>query len=234
MTNTYRKFDRVRGDSSFISFNDNIESFNANRWISTGTGTPVAPSLGTNGGLVLTTTAVSGDSNLIQKGIESASTKLVSISMKKGKKVCAIARVEHADFANMDIAFGLAPALANPFAGSASIYGILGLTTNSVVMGANTFTPDAAVTLAALRDSFGGIDFELYFDGQSKLGLFAGGQRIGGFRNLTFDANKFVTGFTAPLALSFGVITRSATAKTVLVRKLGYAVQIKPDLGVPS
>lgn len=234
MTNTYRKFDRVRGDSSFITVNDNIESFNANRWISTGTGTPVAPSLGTNGGLVLTTTAASGDSNLIQKGIESASTKLVSISLKKGKKVCAIARVEHADFANMDIAFGLAPAQADPFTGSGSAYAIIGSANNRVQLGATSFALDVAVTLASLRDSFGGIDFELYFDGQSKLGLFAGGQRIGGFRNLTFDVNKFLTGFTAPLALSFGVITRSATAKTVLVRKLGYAVQIKPDLGVPS
>ncbi len=234
MVATYRKFDRVRGDSQFLSLNDNIESFNANRWISTGVGTPVAPSLGTNGGLVLTTTAASGDSNIIQKGIESAATKLVSIPFRKGKKVCAIARVEHADFANMDIGFGLAPALANPFAGSASAYAMLGSNTNAVVLGAQSYTPDAAVTLASLRDAFGGIDFELYFDGQSKMHFYAGGQRIGGFRNLTFDANKFLTGFTAPLALSFGVVSRSASAKTVLVRKLGYAVQIKPDLGVPT
>lgn len=234
MTNTYRKFDRIRGDSSFIVVNDNFETFNANRWISTGVGTPVAPSLGTNGGLVLTTTAASGDSNIVQKGIESAATKLVSIDLKKGKKVAAIGRVEHADFLNMDIAFGLAPALANPFAGSASIYAILGSTTNSVVMGANTYTPDVAVTLPSLMDRFGGINFELYFDGQAKLGLFAGGQRIGGFRNLTFDVNKFLTGFTAPLALSIGVISRSAAAKTVLIRKLGYAKQILPDVGVPA
>lgn len=234
MTNTYRKFDKYRGDSAFAWVSDDFETFNANRWISTGVGTPVAPSLGTNGGLVLTTTAASGDSNIIQKGIESAATKLVSLNLKKGKKVSAIARVEHADFLNMDISFGLAPALANPFAGSASIYTTLGTTTNTVVMGANSFVPDVAVTLPALRDAFGGIDFELYFDGQAKLALFAGGQRIGGFRNLTFDVNKFVTGFTAPLALSIGVMTRSATAKTVLVRKAGYAAQIKPDVGVPT
>lgn len=234
MTNTYRKFDKFRGDNAFAWVADDFETFNANRWISTGTGTPVAPSLGTNGGLVLTTSAASGDSNIVQKGIESAATKLVSINLKKGKKVSVIGRVEHADFANMDIGFGLAPALTNPFAGSASVYAMLGLTTNTVVMGANSFTPDAAVTLAALRDAFGGIDFELYFDGQAKLGLFAGGQRIGGFRNLTFDVNKFVTGFTAPLALSIGVVSRSATAKTVLLRKLGYAVQVKPDQGVPA
>lgn len=234
MTNTYRKFDKYRGDSAFAWVADDFETFNANRWISTGVGTPVAPTLGTNGGLTLTTTAASGDSNIVQKGIESAATKLVSITLKKGKKVSAIARVEHADFNNMDIGFGLAPALANPFAGSASIYAMLGSTTNAVVMGANSFTPDAAVTLQSLRDAFGGIDFELYFDGQAKLGLFAGGQRIGGFRNLTFDVNKFVTGFTAPLALSVGVVTRSATAKTVLLRKAGYAAQVKPDVGVPT
>lgn len=234
MTNTYRKFDRVRGDSSFAWVSDDFETFNANRWISTGVGTPVAPSLGTNGGLVLTTTAASGDSNIVQKGIESAATKLVSLTLKKGRKLAAIGRVEHADFNNMDIAFGIAPALTNPFAGAASIYAILGSNTNAVVMGANSYTPDVAVTLQSLRDSFGGIDFELYFDGQAKLGLFAGGQRIGGFRNLTFDVNKFVTGFTAPLALSVGVISRSASAKTVLIRKLGYAQQVKPDVGVPS
>lgn len=234
MTNTYRKFDKYRGDSAFAWVADDFETFNANRWISTGVGTPVAPTLGTNGGLTLTTTAASGDSNIVQKGIESAATKLVSITLKKGKKVSAIARVEHADFNNMDIGFGLAPALANPFAGSASIYAMLGATTNTVVMGANSFVPDAAVTLQSLRDAFGGIDFELYFDGQAKLGLFAGGQRIGGFRNLTFDVNKFVTGFTAPLALSVGVVTRSATAKTVLLRKAGYAAQVKPDVGVPT
>ena len=234
MVNTYRRFNRTRGHQSFVHFEDGLETLATNRWISTGTGTPVAPAAGTNGGMSLATSAASGDSNIVQRGIETAGTKLVSIPLRKGKKVSAIARVEHADFANMDVAFGLGPAVANPFSGSASLYAILGSNTNNVQFGANSFTPDVAVTLAALRDKFGGIDFEFYFDGQAKFAFFAGGQRIGGQRNLTFDANGFVTGFANPLSISFGVISRSATAKTVLVRKLGYSVQIKPDLGVPA
>lgn len=233
MVQTYRKFDRVRGKGSFNTFEDSFETLATNRWIPGGTGTPVV-GIGTNGGMTLATSAASGDSVNVQRGIETAATKLVSLPLRQGRKVCAVARVEHADFNNMDIGFGLAPALADPFAGNTSLFAMIGATTNTIKIGANAVTPDVAVTLQSLRDKLGGIDFEFYFDGQSKIALFAGGQRIGGVRNLTFDANKLVNGFANPLSISLGVVSRSASAKTVVVRKLGYSYQIKPDLGVAA
>jgi hypothetical protein len=235
MVQTYRKFDRFRSRTAFATFIDNFETLVANRWVPSGVGTPGAQALGADGGLQLVTSAANGDSNIVQRGIESAATKTATLKLQRGRKVSAVARVEHADFANMDIMFGVAPALADPFAGNASAFVSLGATLNQIKVGAEAFTPDVAVTLAALRDKLGGIDFEFYWDGQSKIALFAGGQRVGGKRGLaTFDVNGYVGAFTAPLSISVGVRSRSASAKTVVVRQLGYTYQIKPDLNVPT
>lgn len=234
MADTYRKFDRRRSRTAFATFIDNFETLVANRWVPTGVGTPGAQALASDGGLNLVTSAANGDSNIVQRGIESAATKTATLKLQRGRKVSAVARIEHADFANMDIMFGVAPALADPFAGNASAFVSLGLTLNQIKIGATTFTPDVALTLASLRDKFGGIEFEFYWDGQGKIAIFAGGQRVGGVKGLTFDVNGYATGFAAPLSIAVGVRSRSASAKTVVARQIGYQYQIKPDLNVPT
>lgn len=234
MSNTYRKFDRRRGRVAFATTLDNFDALVANRWISSGVGTPGAQAQGTDGGLQLVTSAATGDSHIIQRGIESAATKLANLKLQRGRKVSAVARIEHADFASMDVMFGVAPALADPFAGNASAFVSLGATLNQVKIAAAAFTPDVALTLAALRDKLGGIDFEFYWDGQGKISIYAGGHRVGGVKGLTFDANGYATGFAAGLSVSVGVRSRSATAKTVVVRQVGYQYQITPDVGVAT
>lgn len=229
---TYRKFDRIRARSAFATDIDHFNTYVANKWISTGTGTP-ANALGTNGGLNIVTSAAANDTSLIQRGIETAGTKLVSIPLRKGRKVAAVARFEHANFTGITAKFGLAPALTDPFAGSASLYMTLSETAGAIVFGATTINMADTVNLVSQRDKFGGVNLEIYFDGQRSIKFYVNGIAVGGFK-VTFDANGFVTGFTAPLALSAGVLSTTATAKTVSLRTIGSSMQIAPDGGVPA
>lgn len=233
MVQTYRKFDRVRGRSAFATDLDHFNTYNANKWVVTGTGTPAA-ALGANGGLNLTTTAGANDKTAIQRGIETGATKLENIQLRRGKKIGAVARVEHADFAGFGLFFGLAPANANPDTVAAA--GITLLPTGvTATFGARTASnPD--ITPVALRDKLGGIDFEVYWDGQRSVSLFAGGQRVGGFRlaSTDFNAQGQVTGLVANYAVSLAILNSAvATARTVAVRTIGSYIQLRPDLGVP-
>lgn len=234
MVQTYRKFDRVRGRSAFITDLDHFNTYNANKWIVTGTGTPVA-ALGTNGGLNLTTTAGANDKSSIQRGIETAATKLENITFRRGRKIGAVARVEHADFAGFGLFFGIAPANANP--DTVAVAGITLLPTGvtATFNGKTASNPD--ITPVSLRDKLGGIDFEVYWDGQRSISLFAGGQRVGGYRlaSTDFNAQSQVIGLLANYAVSLSVLNAAtATARTVSVRTIGSYIQLRPDVGIPT
>lgn len=234
MVQTFRKFDRTRGRSAFAVDIDNFNTYNANKWIATGTGTP-AVTLGTNGGLSLATSAGTNDKTSVQRGIETAATKLENIPLRKGRKVLAIARVDHADFAGFGLFFGLSPANAAP-----DTVPVAGITLHPVNGATVTYNGKTAtnpdLTPASLRDRLGGIDMEVYFDGQAKIHFFAGGQRIGGFKlaSTDFNAQGQVIGLTANYSLSLSVLNAgTATARTVIARLLGQSVQLRPDVGVP-
>lgn len=230
---TYRKFDRFRAHSAFATDDIHFIADAANRLITTGTGTP-ANAQAANGGYNLVTSAAANDSSIVQRGIESAATKIANIPLSKKRKVSAVARFEHANFTGITLNFGLLPANAAPFGLSTGAFMTLRPDgTYDIKVGALTASGQLVLpgsinpaTLAQARDKFGGIDCEVYHDGDGKIGFFVGGVRIGGF-DITYDAAGAPQGGLAgQLSVSAGIVSTTASAKTVLLRRIGTAHQI--------
>lgn len=222
---TYRKFDRFRSHSAFAT---NEADFNTTAELGlftlTGVGTPVALALGTDGGAKLETTAASGDSAVVQRGTGSA--KFADTPLRKGKKFSLVGRVEAASFADIEVNFGLGPSATNPFTGTGSVYMSL-KSDGTYTVNAAALSASGVIDLAVERDRWGGIELELYWDGDGKIGFFVNGRRIGGF-DLTFVSNDYATGLANPLCVSAGIISRSASAKIAILRRVASALQIAP------
>lgn len=224
---TYRKFDRFRAHSAFATDEIHFTADVANRMIATGVGTP-ANAQAAGGGLNLVTSAAANDTSVVQRGIESAATKIANIPISKNRKVSAVARFEHANFTGIALNFGLAPANAAPFGLATGAFMTINADgTYTVKVGALTANGQLpAGSLAQARDKFGGVDCEVYHDGAGKIGFFVGGYRIGGF-DVTYDANGVAQGgIAAQQSLSAGIVSTTASAKTVLLRRIGSAHQI--------
>lgn len=223
---TYRKFDRFRAHSAFAT---NESDFNTTAELGlftlTGVGTPVALALGTDGGAKLETTAAANDSAVVQRGTGSA--KLADTPVRKGKKFSVVGRVEATSFADIEVNFGLGPSAANPFTGSGSVYMSLKSDgTYAVHVAGESATGE--ISLVDEQDEWGGIDLEVYWDGADRIGFFVNGKRIGGFK-VTLVDDDFVTGLADPLAVSAGIISRTATAKIAYLRRIASALQVVPD-----
>jgi hypothetical protein len=225
---TYRKFDRFRAHSAFITDELNFIANTANKLTSGGTGTP-ANAYATGGGYNLVTSAVANDSSNAQRAIESAGTGIANIPFAKNKKVSAVARFEHANFTGINIQFGLCPIGATPFASNTGAFIVINADGSYAFKlgGANAVTGQLPQgSLAQARDKFGGVDLEIYHDGAGKLAFFLGGYRIGG-ADVTYDAQGVAQGGVAALlSLSVGIVAATAGAKTVKVVRLGSAHQI--------
>ena len=222
---TYRKFDRFRAHSAFAT---NESDFNTTAELGlftlTGVGTPVALALGTDGGAALVTSAASGDSAVVQRGTGSA--KLADIPLRKGKKFSLVGRVEMASFANTEVNFGPGPSATNPFTGTGSVYMSL-KHDGTYTVNAGSLSASGEIDLAAERDRWGGIELEVYWDGAGKIGFFVNGKRIGGF-DVSFTNDDYVSGLPNPLCVSAGIVSRSAAAKTAILRRVASALQIAP------
>lgn len=224
---TYRKFDRFRSNFAFITDTLNFIEETANKLIGTGVGTP-ASAYAAGGGFNLVTSAAANDTAVVQRGAEAAATAIAKVPFAKGKKVSAVGRFEHANFTGINLNFGLAPVNAAPFGLNTGAFMTLNADGSyTCKFGSQTVTGQLEKgTLALNRDKYGGIDVEVYHDGAGKVGFFVGGLRIGGF-DVTYDANGAAQGGVAALlSLSAGIVSTTATAKTVNFRRAGTAHQV--------
>lgn len=219
---TYRKFDKYRQRADFLSDMEYGIDSPANKWIVTGTGTPVSTAGGD--GRIVTTTAAANDTAFIQRGIISAATKCEPVTIVDGRKAHIVASVSSAVLGDFGLLLGFAGAAADPAADAdravlrfePGVGFIAQVGANKQVIAANYVFDDLVVENQ--------IDLEVYFDGTDHFQFFAGRKRVA----------KIIAGaadFSGAMSPTFGVMNLgTAVARTATLNLLGYAVQRAPSV----
>src|SRR5690606_35012029 len=114
---TYRKFDKYRQRADFLSDMELGIDTPANKWIATGTGSPVLAT--SANGLTVATSAGGTATAFIQRGIISAATKSAPVQLRKGRKAHIVASISSPDLGVFGFAIGFAAAAADPAAEAA-------------------------------------------------------------------------------------------------------------------
>lgn len=226
---TYRKFDKYRQRADFLSELEFGVDSPANKWIVSGTGTPVFTAVGADG-FVLTTTAAANDTAFIQRGIVSAATKASPISLRKGFKFHVVASLDVSNLTETGgFAIGLAGANADPLGQSRVMLTFNPATGFTGTVGQNA-TPKTSTLEAVLADYVrdGFLDLEVYYDGTDHVQFFAGRTRVLKV-NVDFDNGGFMEGVTGGMSPTLGVLNLGeAAANTVKAAVFGYAAQRIP------
>lgn len=226
---TYRKFDKYRQRADFLSdIEYGIDSV-GNKWINSGTGTPVFTAAGTDG-FVLTTTAAANDTSFIQRGIVSAGTRAAPISLRKGFKFHAVASIDVTNMTDTGgLVIGFAGANANPLGQDRVVLAFDPATGFTATVGKNA-SPKTKTLEAVLADYVrdGLLDLEVYYDGTDHVQFFAGRTRVLKV-DVAFDGNGMMEGVTAGMSPTLGVLNAgTAVANTAKVAVFGYAAQRIP------
>jgi hypothetical protein len=241
---TYRKFDKYRARTDFATLEEFGFDLPANKWISSGVGTPVAPAVAAGGGITVGTSAANNDSVFIQKGIVSAATRATPLTFIKGRKFAVAAVIAqtapgavNTDNFDADIQFGFFTGSATPdtVAGIGFVYDHAARTITSYIgtPGSNPrqfVLDDFDINEHASEDTNNNraIAIEVYYDGQNKVEFYVGKKRVAG---ITVNPEDFADGtgvsslVGAALSPTLGFINGTAAAHTFLIKALGVAIQ---------
>ena len=223
---TYRKFDKYRQRADFLSDMEFGIDTPANKWIATGTGSPVLAT--SANGLTVATSAGGTATAFIQRGIISAATKSAPVQLRKGRKAHIVASISSPDLGVFGFAIGFAAAAADPAAEAARCLLRYVPGTGFVVELGDTKT----ATLGRVLDDFivdGQVDLEVYYDGTDHVQFFVGRQRIAKLEAAFSDSTGASTDAAGDLSPTFGVVNGGvAAAHTATLHVLGFAAQRVP------
>lgn len=241
---TYRKFDKYRARTDFATFEEFGFEMPANKWISSGVGTPAGPTLVAGGGFSLATSAANDDSVFIQKGAVASAARVAPLSFVKGRKFALVANfiqatpgaINTATF-DADIQFGFFAASATPntAAGIGFVYDHAARTITSYIGTPGSNPRQFVLDEFDINEHSNGllnnnrvISVEVYYDGANKVEFYVGKKRVAG---ITVDEDDFTDGsllsslISAPLSPTLGFINGTAAAHTFVVKAIGVAIQ---------
>lgn len=224
---TYRKFDKYRARSDFLSDIEFGIDTPANKWIATGTGTP-AVAVVPGKGLSVATSAGGTATSFIQRGIISAATKSSPVALVKGRKAHIVASISSDDLGDFGFALGFAAAAADPSAEAARVLLRFDPDDGFIAeLGASkTITVERALDDLIVD---GQLDLEVYYDGTDHVQFFAGRQRLAKLEAAFDGTTGASTDAAGAMSPTFGVVNGGVAAvHTVILHTLGYAAQRVP------
>lgn len=224
---TYRKFDKYRARSDFLSDIEFGIDTPANKWIATGTGTP-AVAVVPGKGLSVATSAGGTATSFIQRGIISAATKSSPVALVKGRKAHIVASISSDDLGDFGFALGFAAAAADPSAEAARVLLRFDPDDGFIAELGATKTITVERALADLIVD-GQLDLEVYYDGTDHVQFFAGRQRLAKLEAAFDGTTGASTDAAGAMSPTFGVVNGGVAAvHTVILHTLGYAAQRVP------
>jgi hypothetical protein len=239
---TYRKFDKYRARTDFSTDEQFGFGLPANKWISSGVGTPVAPVAG-NGVITVGTSAADNDSVYLQRGIESGATKSSPLVWTRHKKFAIVANFRQgvpADVgfdADFLLGFFTANAAPNTQAGIGMLYDH---TAKTITCYVGTPGGNALQYISKTLTDFDinehasegvgqnqSITAEVYCDGAGHVGFYVGKTRVGGITlpEDFFAANTQLASLASVTSPTIGFINASAAAHTFAISAIGVAIQ---------
>lgn len=228
---TYRKFDKYRQRADFLSDIEFGIDTPANKWISSGTGTP-AVAIEAGKGLALSTSAGGTATTFIQRGIISAATRSTPVVLEAGRKAHIVASLDVTDLGDADVFLAFAAGNADPSA-QQRVALHFDASENEFIASLGTGAePAEQVTLEGVLDEFvrdNLLDLEIYHDGDGNVQFYAGRTRIALIKAEFNESTGAHAVVTSPLSPTLGIMNGGVAAVAkVVATTFGYAVQRVP------